>query len=432
MSARRWVVLLLSVAASALGLGLLPPPAAEADGRELLTLADRLARDVGAIRGLPVLRPVKRGVMDRDRILARIQEIVNEQYTPDDLRHEGDIMRRLGLIPPDLDYAGTVFGVLREQVAGFYDPHARRLYIASWLAPDLQEPTLAHEIEHALQDQHYRIGEMLRRRPGASDRQAAISALCEGDAVAVMIDYLLRSTGRDFTAMPDLAQQIRAQAAGHGQPVLRGAPRAIRESLLFPYVEGTAFVRALKVQGRSWAAVDAAFASPPDSTEQILHPERFLTRDPPVAVTLPDDPTLAATHRPVHRDILGELSLRLYLEENIPGPDARSAAAGWGGDQIVLYESLTPAAATPAVDELAVVARVQFDTEPDAQEFVDAATLALDRRFPRCHRLEVTGGVGRAITPTLAAGLQRQGTIVAWTEGVPHAALAPVLGATVR
>ncbi len=431
MRARRSRALLLVLGATvaAGALGLVRSPAADADGRDLLVLADRLARDVSAIRGLAALRPVRRGVLDRERILARIQELVNEQYTPEEIRHEGDVLKRMGLVPPDLDYAVTVFGVLREQVAGFYDPHARRLFIASWLRPDLQEPTLAHEIQHALQDQHYRIGELLRRRPGASDRQAAVSALCEGDAVAVMIDYLLRSTGRDFTAMPDLSAQIRTQAAGHGQPLLRGAPRAIRESLLFPYVEGTAFVRALKMHGRSWAAVDAAFASPPDSTEQILHPERYIRRDAPMIVALADDATLSATYRAVHRDVLGELSVRLYLEESIPAPQARAAAAGWGGDQVVLYERTTLAGAAPSLEELAIVARVQWDTEADAQEFVEAATLALDRRFARCQRLDVAGGVGRAVSPTLAAGLLRQGATVAWVEGVPHAALAPVLAA---
>jgi hypothetical protein len=432
MRARRLPAVLLLLAVMLTALGPLRVPTAEADGRELLTLVDRLARDVAALRGLTVLRPVRRGVLDREAILTRIQELVNEQYTPEEIRREGELLKRLGLVPPDLDYAGTVFGVLREQVAGFYDPHARRLYIASWLTPDLQEPTLAHEIEHALQDQHYGIGKLLRRRPGASDRQAAVSALCEGDAVAVMIDYLLRASGRDFTSMPDLSSQIRTQAAGHGQPVLRNAPRAIREALLFPYVEGTSFVRALKVHGRSWSTVDAAFAAPPDSTEQVLHPDRYITRDPPVSVTVPDDATLAATHRAVHRDVLGELSLRLYLEESLPAPQARAAAAGWGGDQIVLYERTPPSGPPSSLDDLAIVARVQWDSEADAQEFVEAATLALDRRFPRCHRLEVAGGVGRAISRSLAAGLLRQGATVAWTEGVPNAALAAVLTATLR
>lgn len=423
---------LTAVAAMLLALAPAGVPPAGADGRELLALASRLSRDVSAIRSLAVVRPVKRGILDREQILARIQELVAEQYTPEEIRREGDVMKRLGLVPADLDYAATVFGVLREQVAGFYDPHAQRLYIASWLPAHMQEPTLAHEIEHALQDQHYRIGELLRRQPGASDRQAAVSALCEGDAVAVMIDYLLRDSGRDFTAMPDLAEQIRGQAAGHGQPMLRNAPRAIREALLFPYVEGTAFVRFLKMRsGTSWSQVDAAFATPPQSTEQILHPERFVTRDPPVAVTLADSATLSAGHRAVHRDVLGELSLRLYLQENVPETQARAAAAGWGGDQVILYERTAPST-PPVLDDLALVSRIQWDTEADAVEFVEAATLALDHRFPRCRRVDVPGGVGRVTSPAATAGLLRRGATVAWAEGVPAEALAGVLAETLR
>lgn len=433
MRRRPRLTAILAVASFLAAVELVEVRPADADSHELLALADRLARDVAALRGLSVVRPVRRGVMNREQILARIQELVAEQYTPEEIRREGDVMKRLGLVPPDLDYPATVFGVLREQVAGFYDPHAQRLYIASWLQPAMQEPTLAHEIEHALQDQHYRIGDLLRRQRGASDRQAAVSALCEGDAVAVMIDYLLRATGRDFTTMPDLSAQIRATAAGHGQPELRNAPRVIREALLFPYVDGTAFVRALKVRsGATWSAVDAAFAAPPDSTEQILHPERYLTRDPPVAVTVPASTALAASYRAVHRDVLGELNLRLYLQENVPETQARAAAAGWGGDQLVLYERTTPTGAAPSVDDLATVTRLQWDTEQDAAEFVEGASLALENRFPRCRRLTVTGGVGRAISATLASGLVRQGNVVAWAEGVPAESLGAILAETAR
>lgn len=432
MRSRRTVAGLVVGAIVALAAVLAVPPAS-ADGPELLALADRLSRDVAAVRGLKLLRPVRRGVLDRDAILERIQALVAEQYTPEDIRHEGEVLKRLGLIPAGLDYEGTVYGVLREQVAGFYDPGERRLFIASWLPAAMQEPTLAHEIEHALQDQHYRIGDLLRRREGQSDRQSAVSALCEGDAVAVMIDYLLRASGRDFTTMPDLTDQIRAQAVGRGQPMLRNAPRVMREALLFPYVEGTSFVRTLKLRSTAdWSAVDAAFTAPPESTEQILHPDRYLARDTPVAVALADAAALAAEYRAVHRDVLGELSFRLYLQESIPEGQARAAAAGWGGDQVVLYERLTPSATPPAVADLALVGRTTWDSEADAAEFADAAVAALGRRYPRCRRLELAGGVGRAIDATLASGLVRRGNVVVWAEGVPATALAGVLDEALR
>lgn len=432
MRSRRAAALLLLGATVGLSAVLVDREVA-ADRPELLALADRLARDVSAIRRLALLRPVRRGVLDRDAILTRIQAIVAEQYTPEDIRHEGDVLRRLGMIPAGLDYEATVYGVLREQIAGFYHPQQKRLFIASWLPAAMQEPTLAHEIEHALQDQHFGIGELLRRRQGQSDRQTAVSALCEGDAVAVMIDYLLRQSGRDFTTMPDLTDQIRAQAAGGGQPMLRNAPRAVREALLFPYVEGTAFVRALKLRSPGdWSTVDAAFATPPASTEHILHPERYVAQDTPVAVTLPDARSLAAEYRAVHRDVLGELGLRLYLEEAIPESQARAAAAGWGGDQLVLYEKTAGSASPPALADIALAGRTAWDTEADATEFAAAAESALERRYPRCRRLDLPGGVGRAIDATLAAGVVRRGRLVAWAEGVPAAALAGVLDEALR
>ncbi|MBI2894199.1 MAG: hypothetical protein HYY06_11665 [Deltaproteobacteria bacterium] len=396
-----------------------------ADTSPLVLLADRIAPEVSSLRGLPILRPIERGVLTRDRLLARIQTVVSEQYRPEDIRHEADLLKRLGLIPATMDYEQTMYELLREQVAGFYDHRAGRLFIASWISPEMQAPTLAHEIEHALQDQHFRIGELLRRRPGESDRQTALSALCEGDGVAVMIDYMLRGTGRDFRSMPNLLEQMRARAGGgDDQPRLRDAPRALRESLLFPYVGGLAFVRALRLAG-PWSSVDAAFRAPPDSTEQILHPERFVTRDPPIAVRLADSVVLASAYRPVHHETLGELAFRLYLEETVADL-APSAAAGWGGDRVIVYER-RDAGTHPPIEAVALVSRSRWDTEADAAELVQAASAALGRRYPVGSVLAVPGGAGRRIGQGLASAVSRRGADVVLLEGVPEALLLPLV-----
>ena len=248
----------------ALLLGTALPGAARGDAvpaparQPLLALADRVLSELSRLRSLPALRPIQRGVMSRDAILARLRERVRQELPPGAIQNEERFLKRFGLIPATMAYEREMFLLLSEQVAGFYDPFRAELYVADWVPEAMQTETLAHELEHALQDQHFQLRNLMRHRAGESDRSVAISALCEGDGVAVMLDYMLRPTGMDIVRAPDIVSVVRAQIGNmSGQPRLQASPRAVRESLLFPYLNGLSFVRALRIAG-GWARVDQA------------------------------------------------------------------------------------------------------------------------------------------------------------------------------
>src|SRR5262249_39954079 len=130
-------------------------PAPKSAPGALLGVADEIARQVSALRGLSQTTPFQRGVLSRSDIVQKLRERMYKELTKEEMRVESGMLKRLGLLPDAADYEKTLLDMLGEQVAGFYDPYTRTLYIADWLPLDLQRPALAHEIEHALQDQHF-------------------------------------------------------------------------------------------------------------------------------------------------------------------------------------------------------------------------------------------------------------------------------------
>jgi len=178
-----------------------PPPSPE----ELLKTADELVKQVAALRQLTVRAPVKRGVLGREAIKAKLRDQIARQYTSEEIRIEGSVLKALGLLPPDLDYEKLQLELLMEQVAGFYDPWGKQLYIADWLPLEMQAPALAHEIAHALQDQHFDLKKFVAPAHDQSDRQLARSALVEGDGTGVMLEF---ASHQDLSVMPDMSKMM--------------------------------------------------------------------------------------------------------------------------------------------------------------------------------------------------------------------------------
>src|SRR5262249_35933455 len=155
---------------------------------QLLKTADEIVKQTAALRQLTVKQPVKRGVLDRDQIRDKLRGQIARQYTSKDIETESRVLKVLGLLPKDLDFEKLQLDLLMEQVGGFYDPWGKQLYVADWLPLDMQKPALAHEITHALQDQHFNLQKFVQAVHDQGDRQLARGALVEGDATGVMLE----------------------------------------------------------------------------------------------------------------------------------------------------------------------------------------------------------------------------------------------------
>ena len=367
------------------------PASAPLDSTTARVMVDSLLRQVAGLRGLEPLRPVAVQVAPRERIRARLEELTEEEEVRTRARGDERLLRYLGLLPPDVDLLQLLKELLEEQIAGMYDIDQRLLYLADWIPAELQTIVATHEITHALQDQHFSL--RVRKKLGfdTPDAEAAWQALLEGDATAVMLDSDLRPTGQSFATLVDstlwtsgaFTQALRAaMGAGAGAEAqqLFAAPLVVREALLFPYERGLGFVAALVAAG-GWKRVDEAYVHPPQSTEQVLHPARFLgalgTRDDPIRVEVPDLRGLLGVERTgAVKLVLGEFDLFLYLSAYVDREIAAVSCEGWGGAQATLY-------AAPGGGPEALVLYTTWDSEDDATEFFGAVLGAMERRFPK-------------------------------------------------
>jgi hypothetical protein len=266
--------------------------------------------------------------------------------------------------------------LLTEQVAGYYEPKTRQFHLADWIDVEGQRPVMAHELTHALQDQHFDLRRFEHWPKGDSDAELAAHALIEGDATLAMVMYISSDPLRFLKSLRSMEVETRE---------FNQAPRLIRESLLFPYQEGLNWTRAIYKEG-GWAQVSQAFKTLPQSTEQILHPEKYLTHEAPVKITLPDFTTLLndgtpaksgskITWKRILSDVNGEWGTYLLLDEFLKSPaESHRAAAGWAGDRYAVYESSS--------GQVCFISTLAWDSEADAREFFDAYRKRVDLRYP--------------------------------------------------
>jgi hypothetical protein len=294
---------------------------------------------------------------------------LDRDYPPAKRRNDAELLELLGLLPPGTDLASVVGDVSSDQVAGFYDPKRKRLAVVKGPAAAsgaLAEITLAHELTHALEDQRFKI----RDEPseGADDGGTAYTALVEGTATSVMNDYAQRY-------IPASAALVSAfTALGPSQQAAAKIPPYIQRSLEFSYTGGASFVDTLRRRGHGWRLVNLALSKrPPVSSEQIIHPEKWMPFEPALPVRIPD-PGLGSEWKRASRGTIGELDTRELLRLGVDSRVASQAAAGWGGGRYELWRDAGAAAGCDAPCRQAgvVVVRWRWDSARDAREF-DAA-----------------------------------------------------------
>lgn len=316
-----------------------PAPAPHAESAADKQVNEMLAL-VARTRSLPAAGSVKGRVIDRPTMIAQLKKHVQEEIPPAVLRGQGEFLRAFGFIPKTYDFESGLYGLIESQLAGYYDPAAKTMFLMDDLPPKEADATLAHELVHALQDQHYDIGPKMKYRADANDAQSALQSLAEGDATSAMIDYVLASEGKTALDVPDFALELQISGAMALSTDLARVPNILKNSLVSPYVDGVKFVNELRRRG-GWAAVDAAWKQLPESTEQLLHFEKFVAREPPGTVPAPSAASLGPDWKTSYGDVYGEQGLRVALEEWMPKKAAAAAARGWAADHAVVAERHT-------------------------------------------------------------------------------------------
>jgi hypothetical protein len=270
-------------------------------------------------------------------------------------RHaDEEVLKLLGLLQPKVDLrkvSGTIFG---QGVAGYYDPRTKHLRVVSGAQTTnrfLYEITLAHELTHALEDQRFKLD---LESSSSDDGGLANLALVEGSATAVMFTY----AERHFTSEESLGGLFSSLGQDTGD-----LPPFIEAQLVFPYVAGQEFIKQLYAAG-GWGVVDAAYKfRPPASTEQILHPDKYLK------VELPDTVRLGTSPGAGWRRVVGGTWGEWATGELLGNSDA---ATGWGGDRYELWQRGSDDCAAPCRDRDALVMRWRWDDLASARRFETA------------------------------------------------------------
>jgi hypothetical protein len=339
---------------------------------------------VTELRGLKLKTPIERDVLDHAQLCAFFQKAFGDENPPELVTATEQLYKSLLLMPADASLTDLELEMLTSQVAGLYDDKTRKMYVVSdtgEIGP-LEEITYAHEYTHALQDQTFGLRSIQGDAKDDGDRTIARTALIEGDATLLMTLWAQRNL------TPAQLGEVAGASDPASQAILDRLPAILREPLLFPYLSGLQLALGGFTSGGGFAGVDALFATPPDSTEQVLHADKLASREAPVKVTIDDSVAtkLGAGWKVGLQDTLGELQLGIILGD-VAGADkatADAAAAGWGGDRVALLQGPN--------GETAVVLDTVWDTDADATQF--NAALA-----PMVTKLQGAGRSASALMP---------------------------------
>jgi hypothetical protein len=327
----------------------------------------RIEGEVQALRGLTATVPVARSVFDTPGLCAYLRDGFRKDNPASYVSATETLYKELGLLPADASLEHLYLELLTSQVAGLYDDKTKHMYVVSKsgaIGP-VEEITYAHEYTHALQDQRFGLRKLVGSALDQGDRTTARSALVEGDATLLMTLWAQR-----YLTPAELGQ-VAGSTDPASEAILAGMPAILKDPLLFPYTAGIQLALAPYANG-GYAGVDGLFADPPDTTEQVIHPDKLASREPAVAVSFPADlaTRLGAGWKVAGQDTFGEMLLEVILRDG-GAPTSKVAAAGWGGDRVAVLEG--------SGGKVAVVLDTTWDTVADAAEFQAALGPMVDK-----------------------------------------------------
>jgi hypothetical protein len=314
---------------------------------QLFALVDQLIKFSSEETGLPIKSEVKRQITSR----AAVESYLNAKFKEDEsarrMQRGEIVLKKFGLLDRDFSLTPFLLALLKEQIEAYYDFKTKTVFMLDWVDIEEQKPVLAHELTHALQDQHSDLTKWNDQTPedvslnsaGDTDHLAkdemdtAREAVVEGQATAVMMDYVLKPMGKSLVKDPELMDTLKQQMSGsQDSPVLARAPLLLSESLLFPYREGLSFEQDVWMDQGQTAAFTGTLDRPPTSSWEIINPREYEKKHVPSIPLLPNiHPLVDKLYKPYDIGQMGQLDLHILAE--IFGGDEAAAnlTPAWDG-----------------------------------------------------------------------------------------------------
>lgn len=345
-----------------------------AQAKELFASVDTIMEFASEDSKLSIKHKVKRRLTTREEVVKYLEKKMHDDKDAKRLERSAIVLKKFGMLDEDFKLQPFLVSLLREQIAGYYDSKTKTVNLLDWIAPDAQKPVLAHELTHALQDQRVNLNKWEDKSDiglshnvaqdnqhiGTDEEDTAREAVLEGQAMAVLVDYELKPTGRSILSNPEAVKKLAdEQGSDADSPVLARAPLVLRESLLFPYSQGLKFeVQMLEDKGAT-GAFAGVLDNPPATSYEIMNPRAYEQHVKVPVLTMPDvHGLLDADYSPYDVGVMGELDVHMLTEL-------------FGGQQMA-------AALTPAWDG-GIYYVVQQKSAPDKDSTASIGLLYLSR-----------------------------------------------------
>ncbi len=343
--------------------------------------------------------PVQPRLVTRDQVEQYLTEQLRKGHETQRLQQSELVLKKFGLLDQDFHLESFLIQLMREQVAGYYDDKTKTVNLLDWISPEAQKPVLAHELTHALQDQHvdlekweqqdkYSVAKNVAEDNEhlATDEDDTVrDAVLEGQAMAVFIDYALAPAGKNLLTSPEMVNQMKqAMSDNSDSPVMARAPLLLQQSLIFPYREGLDFITAVLKAKSKDAAFSGTLDHPPTSTYEIMNPQAYLHHAQVPLLTMPDiHGLIEQEYKPYDIGVMGELDVRM-LAALFSGPKAAEALApAWRGG--IYYAAQSRQAKTEeqkaATASLGLLYLSRWATPKAAQSFAAIYAAQISRKY---------------------------------------------------
>jgi len=384
-----------------------PPPSQEQkispqEAEKLFHDVDEILRFASKDTDLPIKHEIKRQLATRDQVVAYLEKSMAEDKDAQRLRRSELVLKKFGLLPQDFDLQKFLVALLREQVAGYYDPKTKTVNLLDWIGVEQQRPVLAHELTHALQDQSFGLEKWMK--PGEVDLEEkknptpadiendeiseARQAVVEGQAMVVLVDYMLVPTGQSLLASPQIANTLKeGMLVGTADsPEFQNAPIFLKEELTFAYRYGLDFETELLRSGGKQKAFVAAFTSPPQTTRQIMEPQTYLSGERLEPMRLPDFKADFKDYERFDIGAMGEFDVAILVDQYAGVEASHDIYPRWRGGY---YYAVRPKADASAPLGLLYVSR--WSSAESAAKFAAIYARSLGKRYQRVHEVAEDG-----------------------------------------
>jgi hypothetical protein len=368
------------------------------EAEELFRSVDEILQFASKDTSLPIKQPVKRTLTSRDQVVAYITKHMSEDEDAQRLRRSELVLKKFGLLPRDFDLQTFLLALLREQVAGYYDPKTKTVNLLDWVDVEQQRPVLAHELTHALQDQSFGLEKWMKAGAGdlagnskeptqadieGDETAAARQAVVEGQAMVVLIDYMLEPTGQSLKDSPQIVEALKqGMLVGTADSIqFHNAPLYLKEALTFPYRFGIDFVADVLAKNGKEKAFAGVFANPPRTTREIMEPKTYLSGEHLQPMRLPEFPRIFKSYEHFDSGAVGEFDVAVLIDQYAGSRASHDLYPHWRGGY---YYAARPTSTPDAVLGLLYVSR--WSSPAKSAEFAAIYARSLDKRYRRAHQ----------------------------------------------